>query len=357
MSPASARSDGCERAVRRLRALVAQQRGELDKLRSQAAERSVFDVARGIIIQQFGCSPDEAKGQLERLAVRAGVSASEFAAQITKQASVTKQASSVPEPPAGWYERSLAAAREQLAHTEERAAEEHYLAVRLQQAITPRSAEPLAAAGLDIAARHRPSGQGRLVSGDWYDIVPLPGRETLLVVGDVAGHGLDGVTGMVAMRNGLRALAATGAGPATLLSWLNAAAWQFSPGVTGTVICGQFDPETKSLNWARAGHLPPVLVRDGQPRILEPPPGVMLGADSDIAPEGATTSLQSGDTLLFFTDGLIERRDQSIDEALDALLHTARHPAANIGQYADDLINQASSDTDDDACLLAVRVR
>jgi serine phosphatase RsbU (regulator of sigma subunit) len=282
---------------------------------------------------------------------QAGISASELAAQIAKQAP------SAAEPSTGWYKRSLAAARERLADTEERAAEEHYLALRLQQAIAPRTAEPLAAAGLDIAARHRASGPGKLVSGDWCDAVQLPGREVLLVVGDVAGHGLDAVSGMVAMRNGLRGLAATGARPAALLGWLNVAACHFSPGVIGTVICGQFDPDTKSLNWARAGHLPPVLVRDSQPRILEPPPGIMLGAESDAALGEATTSLQPGDTLLLFTDGLIERRAQSIDDALDALLQRACYPAANISQFADDLINQASSDTDDDACLLAVRVR
>src|SRR5262249_56300603 len=90
--------------------------------------------------------------------------------------------------------RALAAAREQLADTEERAAEEHRLAIRLQEAITPRSAagdEPVEAAGLDVAARYRPSGEGSLVSGDWYDTVLLPSKKVLLVVGDIAGHGLD----------------------------------------------------------------------------------------------------------------------------------------------------------------------
>ena len=338
-------------AVMRLQALVARQRGELDGLRSLAAGRPEFDLARGIIMGQLGCSPDEARRQLERMASRAGLSASELAAQITKQAPPAA------EPSTGWYKRSLAAAREQLADTEERAAEEHYLALRLQQAITPRTAEPLAADGLDIAARHRPSGPGKLVSGDWYDTVQLPGGVILLVVGDIAGHGLDAVTGMVAMRNGLRGLAATGARPATLLGWLNTVACHFSPGVMGTAICGQFDPDTKSLKWARAGHLPPVLVRDGQPRILEPPPGIMLGADPDVALGEAITPLQSGDTLLLFTDGLIERRDQSIDQALDDLLQRARRPAESISRYADELIDHTSSDTDDDACLLAVRVR
>ncbi len=82
------------------------------------------------------------------------------------------------------------------------------------------------AAGLDVTARYRPAGPGSLVSGDWYDTVLLPSKEVLVVVGDIVGHGLDAVTGMVAMRNGLRGLSITGAGPATLLGWLNGAACQ-----------------------------------------------------------------------------------------------------------------------------------
>jgi len=252
---------------------------------------------------------------------------------------------------------AFAAAREQLADTEERAREEHRLAVRLQQAITPRTADPVAAAGLEIAARYRPAGPGTLVSGDWYDTVLLPTKEVLLVVGDIAGHGLDAVTGMVALRNGLRGLAITGAGPAALLSWLNSAACHYTDGIIGTAICGLYDPATRSLRWARAGHLPPVLVRDGQARTLSLPHGLLLGADPDACYAEVTTSMRLGDLLLLFTDGLIERRDQPIDHAIDALLRIASRPAGDIGAYADYLAGQSASDTEDDACLVAVQVR
>src|SRR5215470_11837036 len=179
---------------------------------------------------------------------------------------------------------AFAATREQLADTEERAAEEHRLAIRLQEAITPRSGardEPVEAAGLDVAARYRPSGEGNLVSGDWYDTVLLPSKKVLLVVGDIAGHGLDAVTGMVAVRNSLRGLAITGASPATLLDWLNSAAAHFTEGVLGTTICGLYDPADRTLRWARAGHLPPVLVRNGKAEQLPLPEGLLLGADPD----------------------------------------------------------------------------
>ena len=252
---------------------------------------------------------------------------------------------------------AFAAAREQLADTEERAEEEHRLAIRLQQAITPRSSEPVAAAGLDVAARYRSAGPGNLVSGDWYDTVLLPSKEVLVAVGDIAGHGLDAVTGMVAVRNGLRGLSVTGAGPATLLGWLNLTACHFSDGTIGTAVCGLYDPVGRSLRWARAGHLPPILVHDGRARALPLPQGLILGADPDACYTEITTPLQLGDTLLLFTDGLIERRDQPIDDALDSLLQIAGRPVADIGSYADYVVAEAASNTDDDACLVVVHVR
>jgi serine phosphatase RsbU (regulator of sigma subunit)/PAS domain-containing protein len=252
---------------------------------------------------------------------------------------------------------AFAAAREQLADSEERAAEEHRLAVRLQQAITPQSSEPMAAAGLDVAARYRPAGPGSLVSGDWYDTVLLPSKEVLVVVGDIAGHGLDAVTGMVTARNSLRGLSITGAGPATLLGWLNSAACHFSDGIIATAFCGLYNPASRTLRWARAGHLPPVLVRDGLARTLPPPRGLLLGADADASYTETTTTLEIGDILLLFTDGLIERRDQPIDDGLDSLLRMAGHVAGgDIGSFADVIVAQAASNTDDDACLVAIRV-
>jgi serine phosphatase RsbU (regulator of sigma subunit) len=252
---------------------------------------------------------------------------------------------------------ALTATRDHLASTEERAKEEHRLALRLQQAITPRSAAPVAAAGLDVAARYRPAGPAYLVSGDWYDTVLLPSRQVLLVVGDIAGHGIDAVTGMVALRNCLRGLAITGAGPASLLSWLNQVACHLTDGIIGTAICGLYDPADRTLRWAVAGHLPPVLVRDETASELPAGQGLLLGADPDADYEEVTTALQPGDALLLFTDGLIERRDEPIDEAQAALLRHASRPVGPIAEYADHLMRNAASDTGDDACLVAVRVR
>jgi PAS domain-containing protein len=252
---------------------------------------------------------------------------------------------------------ALTATRDRLADTEERAEEEHRLAARLQQAITPWSSEPVASAGLDMAARYRPAGPARLVSGDWYDAVILPGGQVLLVVGDIAGHGIDAVTGMVEMRNCLRGLAITGAGPATLLKWLNEIACHLTAGTVGTAVCGMYDPGDRRMRWARAGHLAPVLVRDGVARELPLPGGLMLGADPGACYEEVIARLRLDDVLLLFTDGLIERRDAPIDEAVAALLENASRPVGAIADYADHLMRHAAANTGDDACLVAVHVR
>jgi serine phosphatase RsbU (regulator of sigma subunit)/PAS domain-containing protein len=254
-------------------------------------------------------------------------------------------------------ELALAATRDLLSDTEERAAEEHRLAVRLQQAITPQSSHLIEAAGLNVAARYRPAGKGHLVSGDWYDTVPLPTKQVMLVVGDVAGHGIEAVTGMVALRNCLRGLAITGAGPASLLSWLNDVACHLTDDTFGTAICCLYDPEQGALRWARAGHLPAVLVRNARARPLPQPHGVLLGAHAEVCYEEASTTLRPGDTLLLFTDGLIERRDQAIDESINTLLAVASRPVKDIDSYADLLVAELASDTDDDACLVAVTPR
>ncbi len=251
---------------------------------------------------------------------------------------------------------ALAATQDQLADSEQRAAEEQQLALRLQRAIMPEDEPPVEAAGVEVAVRYRPAEQGRLVAGDWYDALLLPDKELLLVVGDITGHGIDAVTGMVAARNALRGLAATGAGPADLLRHLNYAACHLTEGIAGTVVCGRYNPGTRVLRWARAGHLPPVLVRDGAAEMLPLPGGVLLGLDPDVEYEEATLAMRDGDTLLLFTDGLIERRADSISDALREFTAAAVPAGADAAAHADRILASAISDTGDDACLVAVRI-
>jgi serine phosphatase RsbU (regulator of sigma subunit) len=251
---------------------------------------------------------------------------------------------------------ALAATQDQLADSEQRAEQEQLLALRLQRAIMPEDEAPVEAAGVEVAVRYRPAEQGRLVAGDWYDALLLPDKRLLLVVGDITGHGIDAVTGMIAARNALRGLAATGAGPADLLRHLNYAACHLTEGIAGTVVCGRYDPETRVLSWARAGHLPPVLVRDGTAEMLPLPGGVLLGLDPDAEYEEATLPMRGGDTLLLFTDGLIERRADSISDALREFTAAAVPADPDVSAHADRILNHAISDTGDDACLVAVRI-
>ncbi|MFF2045431.1 SpoIIE family protein phosphatase [Kitasatospora sp. NPDC058170] len=261
-----------------------------------------------------------------------------------------------------WTEVALAATRDQLAHTEQQAAERNRLALQLQHAIMPPSRGPLDLHDLRVAVRYRPAEKDHLVGGDWYDALALPTGQVLLCVGDVAGHGIEAATGMVALRNALRGLAATGAGPGQLLGWLNTVTHHLTDNVTATTICALYDPRTRALRWARAGHLPPVLLRDGRATELPTVAGILLGAIDQADYEEGEIRLRAGDTLMMYTDGLIERRDRSLEESLADLLTTVGATAGTadglteLERRLDHLLRYSSSDTDDDTCLIGITV-
>jgi serine phosphatase RsbU (regulator of sigma subunit)/PAS domain-containing protein len=256
-----------------------------------------------------------------------------------------------------WTEVALGATRDQLAQTEQQAAERNRMTLQLQRAIMPPTRGPIEAGGLDIAVRYRPAEKDHLVGGDWYDAVVLPSGQVLLSVGDVAGHGIEAATGMVVLRNALRGLATTGAGPAQILSWLNTVAHHLTENVTATAVCGLYDPGTRTLRWARAGHPPPVLVRREEAITLPLTGGLLLGAIAEAGYEEERLTLETGDMLLMYTDGLIERRDRSLQESLDQLMALARDSGATLDKQLDRLLTYSNSDTDDDTCIVGVRMR
>ncbi|MCX4853269.1 SpoIIE family protein phosphatase [Streptomyces canus] len=255
-----------------------------------------------------------------------------------------------------WTEVALAATRDQLAHSEQQASERNRLTLQLQHAIMPPTRAPLEVPGLDVAVRYRPAETQHLVGGDWYDAVVLPSRLVLLCVGDVAGHGIEAATSMVVLRNALRGLAVTGAGPGQLLSWLNMVAHHLTGAVTATAVCGLYDPEHHTLRWARAGHLPPVLVRSSDAAPLPLVKGLLLGAVPEATYEEHEVQLAVDDTLLMYTDGLIERRDRSVEESLAQFLTVARAVPPTLDQQLDRLLTHSRSDTDDDTCIVGIRV-
>ncbi|WP_434592634.1 SpoIIE family protein phosphatase [Streptomyces sp. A5-4] len=255
-----------------------------------------------------------------------------------------------------WTEVALAATRDQLAQTEQESAERNRLTLQLQHAIMPPTRGPLDAPGLQIAVRYRPAETESLVGGDWYDAVVLPSKRILLCVGDIAGHGIKAATSMVVLRNAMRGLAVTGAGPGQLLSWLNIVAHHLTEQVTATAVCGLFDPETRVLRWARAGHLPPVLVRGQDASTLPLLGGLLLGALAEAEYEESEIQLEPDDTLLMYTDGLVERKDTEVHDSLEQLLGTAKAPARNLERRLDRLLTLSKSDTDDDTCLIGIQV-
>ncbi|MFJ8128744.1 SpoIIE family protein phosphatase [Streptomyces hydrogenans] len=255
-----------------------------------------------------------------------------------------------------WTEVALTATRDRLAATEEAAEERNRLTLQLQHAIMPPAMPPLDAPGLDIGVRYRPAESESLVGGDWYDAVVLPSKKVLLCVGDVAGHGVEAATSMVVLRNALRGLAVTGAGPGQLLSWLNSVAHHLTAHVTATAVCGLYDPESRTLRWARAGHLPPVLVRGEEAADLPLLRGLLLGALAEAEYEEDEVRLEPGDTVLMYTDGLVERRDTAVHDSVAQLLTVARLPSESLERRLDQLLARSKSDTDDDTCVVGVQV-
>jgi serine phosphatase RsbU (regulator of sigma subunit) len=256
-----------------------------------------------------------------------------------------------------WTEVALAATRDRLAETEQEAIERNRLTLQLQHAIMPPAKGPLDMLGLRAAVRYRPAEKEHLVGGDWYDAVALPTGEILLCVGDVAGHGIDAATGMVSLRNALRGLAATGAGPAQLLTWLNLVAYHLTDHVTATAVAAVFDPANRKLRWARAGHLPPIVRhRDGTATTLPLIRGSLLGAVRDVVYQEETVQLADGDILLIYTDGLIERRDAPVQESVSRLVTLIESHEGGLEHQLDTLLTYSTADTDDDTCVVGIEV-
>ncbi|MFE7773698.1 SpoIIE family protein phosphatase [Streptomyces sp. NPDC057445] len=254
-------------------------------------------------------------------------------------------------------EIALSATFDRLTAAQTEAALRHQLVLQLQQAIVPEVPVLQRLPGLQVAARYRPAAEEYRVGGDWYDVLPLPSGQVLVAVGDIAGHGIDSVTGMVALRNALRGLAFTGHPPARLMAWLNEVTLQTHGRPTATAVCALYDPSNRSLRWASAGHLPLLLVRDGRASFLEPPRNILLGAMSSAEYSEEVTALEPGDSLMLYTDGLVERRHTGLDESLAGLRRAAeRLGPGGLDERTDRLLASATGDTDDDTSLVVVQV-
>ncbi|BCY07534.1 PP2C family protein-serine/threonine phosphatase [Actinoplanes sp. L3-i22] len=234
---------------------------------------------------------------------------------------------------------------------------EHRLARQLQQMIQPVPAGSFELDGLEAMVSYLPAESALQVGGDWYHAQTLPDGQVALAVGDVAGHGLEAASGMAHLRFALVAWLAVGIrDPGMLLRHLNQLCAQL--GITGTAVIGVYDPGTRLLPWARAGHMAPMLGRDGHSVDLDRPPGLLLGAAAEAEFPVASAHLRPGDLILFYTDGLIERRGDVARRSAEVRGHlstVSAAPGADALPTIHRLLHAPSPD--DDTCTLAVRVR
>ncbi|WIM98786.1 SpoIIE family protein phosphatase [Actinoplanes oblitus] len=234
---------------------------------------------------------------------------------------------------------------------------EHRVARQLQQMIQPVPDGSFQLDGLEAMVSYLPAESAVQVGGDWYHAQTLPDGRVALAVGDVAGHGMEAASGMAHLRFALVAWLSVGIrDPGLLLRHLNRLCAQL--GITGTAVVGVYDPDTRLLPWARAGHMAPLLGREGRSVDLDRPPGLLLGAESEADFPVASTRLEPDDLVLFYTDGLVERRGDSsrrVAEVRDHLSAVSAAPGADPLPRIHRLLHAPSPD--DDTCTLAVRVR
>ncbi|MEU8243170.1 SpoIIE family protein phosphatase [Actinoplanes missouriensis] len=231
---------------------------------------------------------------------------------------------------------------------------EHRLAGQLQRMIQPVPQAPFALDGLEAMVSYLPAESAVQVGGDWYHAQNLPDGLVILAIGDVAGHGLDAASGMAHLRFALVAWLSIGIRePGTLLRHLNRLCTQLD--ITGTALVAVYDPRTRTLSWARAGHMAPLLSRDGESTELDRPPGLLLGAEPEEEFPVASARLQAGDLVLFYTDGLVERRTGGrTAEVRGHLAAVSAEPGADPLTRLQRLLYAPSPD--DDTCTLTVRV-
>ncbi|BAU87473.1 hypothetical protein SLA_6607 [Streptomyces laurentii] len=236
--------------------------------------------------------------------------------------------------------------------------QEHDLAEGLQQAMLPRRIPEVP--GAQIAVRYRSARMGRDIGGDWYDVIPLPGDRVGAVIGDVQGHDTQAAAVMGQLRIVLRAYAAEGHTPATVMARASVFLHELDTDRFATCTYAETDPATGLVQIVRAGHVDP-LVRDpsGTPRRLPVEGGLPLGlsAEFDHLDYPVTTvELDPGETLLLYTDGLVEKPGSDLDEGLQWLSSLVKRGPRELDELADQLCDVVDErGGDDDVAILLLR--
>jgi sigma-B regulation protein RsbU (phosphoserine phosphatase) len=209
--------------------------------------------------------------------------------------------------------------------------------------------------GIQLAARYV-AAESHSIGGDWYDAFTLPSGRLWLVIGDVAGHGLRAAVVMGRVKSALRAYALQGGEAHQVLEETDRKAHHFEVGAIITIVCATSAPPYDRFQVCLAGHPPPVLAVPGhEARFVDMQPGPPLGAMPDVTRTSATVDLPPGAVLLLYTDGLIEHRNEPIDQGLQRLrsaVTTAGNPEAVCQAVMRQLVGERV--TTDDIAVLAV---
>jgi hypothetical protein len=210
-------------------------------------------------------------------------------------------------------------------------------------------------ARLEIAGRCLPA-QGYEVGGDWYDIVPLPGDRTGLIIGDIMGHGAAATAVMAQLSTAAFALADAGLSPAQMLRQLNRTALALPESTLVTCVYAIIDPAAQSCEIATAGHLPPVLAMpDRTTRVAELPGGLSLG----MVPASygqARIRLRPGTILALYTDGLVETRTRPFDQGILVLRSVLAQGGQQLDTLCEDLVSSLGQDHEDDITVVLARI-
>jgi CheY-like chemotaxis protein len=228
--------------------------------------------------------------------------------------------------------------------------EEHRIAVTLQRSLLPQDLPDMP--GLDTAVRYVPASRQAEIGGDFYELTVIDGR-LLMAIGDVAGHSLHAATVMGELRHAVRAYAVDGHPPGAVLERVNRLLGLLLPGEAATICLLTLDPVIGRVRLANAGHLPPLVIADGQARLIQHR-GPLLGIRAD-RPADLEFTLPPGATLVLYTDGLVERRDIEIDRRLAALAEAAVPVDDDLDRFCGRLLELAGPGVDDDIAVVAVR--
>ena len=233
---------------------------------------------------------------------------------------------------------------------------ERSIAETLQRSVLP-SVLP-SVPGVQLAARYMPGTQGVDIGGDWFDAVELRDGRLGLVVGDVVGKGVQAAANMGQLRNALRAIAVERLKPPSALARLDRLASDGIDATFATVVYAVFDSKAGVIRHSSAGHPPPVVAfPDGRVELLEGGRGLPLGTGLGAKYRQSVTALPAGSIVVLYTDGLVERRGDSIDDGIEALVGAVRDGPSDAEKLLEHVIEElvTGGDRADDIAILAAR--